>query len=275
MTTSTNNIKTYRHEFSKEFMADLSTFAKVHQYDDRHTYKSEWTRWVQQNNKAIEMETRRLEENGYKGDIQDKMFKAGRYYFKKKNTVAAADLPLNVAPATPTATPTVTPTAATPTAATPTATPTAATPTAMSGLSSEAGAVGGRTPPGLSSEASAVGGRTPPGMRRPYITMSKNCIKMMDEHIRNASSADSTTEFKPSSCYSDFYKTKMSSDEMTKEIGHVIEKYEKTPGAMSNITPEELSDQIMDKIKKTYKNRYYKYTSSASNNNAPATATDK
>jgi hypothetical protein len=87
MTTSINNIKTYRHEFSKEFMADLSTFAKVHQYDDRHTYKSEWTRWIQQNNNAIEMETRRLEENGYKGDIQDKMFKAGRYYFKKNRTI--------------------------------------------------------------------------------------------------------------------------------------------------------------------------------------------
>ena len=96
----------------------------------------------------------------------------------------------------------------------------------------------------------------------------------MDEHIRNAS-ASSTEEFKPSSCYSDFYQTKMTSDEMTKEIGHVIEKYEKTPGAMSNITPEELTDQIMDKIKKTYKNRYYKYTSSASasaSNNVVATA---
>ena len=87
---------------------------------------------------------------------------------------------------------------------------------------------------------------------------------MMDEHIENASAA-LTIEFKPSSCYSDFYQTKMASDEMTKEIGHVIEKYEKTPGAMTNITPEDLTDQIMDKIKKTYKNRYYKYTSSRHN----------
>ena len=231
MTTSiiNNNIKTYRHEFSKEFMADLSDFAKVHQYDDRHAYKSEWTRWVQQNNKAIEMETRRLEENGYKGDIQDKMFKAGRYYFKKKTTTVTTDLPLNVAP--PATAPTVTP--------------------ALS-------------VPDLPLTAPAAG-------RRPDITMSKNSIRMMDEHIHNAS-LSSTEEFKPSSCYSDFYQTKMTSDEMTKEIGHVIEKYEKTPGAMSNITPEELSEQIMDKIKKTYKNRYYKYTSSA--NNAPA-ATDK
>ena len=283
MTTSSinNNIKTYRHEFSKEFMADLSTFAKVHQFDDRHAYKSEWAKWTQQDNiaQAMDVEKRRLEENGYKGDIQDKMFKAGRYYFRKKSAATAAtdattdelsvpDLP------TPTAAPTqtVTPPATVPELSV----PDLPTPTATSGLSSEASAVGGRTPPGLSSEASAVIGRTPPtaGARRPYITMSKNSIKMMDEHIRNAS-ASSTEEFKPSSCYSDFYQTKMTSDEMTKEIGYVIEKYEKTPGAMSNITPEELTDQIMDKIKKTYKNRYYKYTSSASSsasNNALSTS---
>ena len=276
MTTSSinNNIKTYRHEFSKEFMADLSTFAKVHQFDDRHAYKSEWAKWTQQDNiaQAMDVEKRRLEENGYKGDIQDKMFKAGRYYFRKKTAATAATAEELSVPDLPTHT-----------AAEELSVPDLPTPTATSGLSSEASAVGGRTPPGLSSEASAVIGRTPPTAtaRRPYITMSKNSIKMMDEHIRNAS-ASSTEEFKPSSCYSDFYQTKMTSDEMTKEIGYVIEKYEKTPGAMSNITPEELTDQIMDKIKKTYKNRYYKYTSSASSsasNNAlstsAATATDK
>jgi transcriptional regulator NrdR family protein len=108
---------------------------------------------------------------------------------------------------------------------------------------------------------------TTPGGRRPYITMSKECIKAMDQHILAASSASSTTEFKPSSCYNDFYQTQMTSDQMTKEIGHIIEKYEKTPGAMTNITPEELTEQIMDKIKKTYKNRYYKYISAHNNNN--------
>ena len=245
MTTSiannNNNIKTYRHEFGKEFMADLSRFAKVHQFDDRHTYKSEWAKWAQQYNiaQAMEMEKRRLEENGYKGDIDDKMFKAGRYYFRKKTAAATPeelsvpDLPTHTAAPTQTATATA-------------------------------------TDPELSVPDLPL--NAAPGQRRPYITMSKNSIKMMDEHIRNASTS-STEEFKPSSCYSDFYQTKMTSDEMTKEIGLVIEKYEKTPGAMSNITPEELTDQIMDKIKKTYKNRYYKYTSSASaSNNVVATA---
>jgi len=86
---------------------------------------------------------------------------------------------------------------------------------------------------------------------------------MMDDHIRNASSSTST-EFKPSSCYDHFYQTKMASTEMTKELDYIIEKYEKTPNAMSNISPDELTNQIMDKIKKTYKNRYYKFTSSSS-----------
>jgi hypothetical protein len=259
MTTTTiiiNNTKktmtTYRHEFSKEFMAELSRFSKVHQYDDRYTYKSEWKKWTEQENiaHAIDMEKRRLEQNGYKGDTEDKMYKAARYYFKKKPT-SAAPAP---APATPVPVPDL-------------PTNTADTTPGVSCESStpECSATDLPTPtptqtPGLLSAAA-------PSQRRPYITMSKKCIQMMDEHIQNASSAESGTEFKPSLCYDDFYQTKMTSDDMTKEIGHIIEKYEKTPGAMSNITPDDLSTQIMDKIKKTYKNRYYKYISSAKNKN--------
>ena len=103
-----NRIKTYRHEFGKEFMANLSCFSKVHQYDDRHTYKSEWTKWTQQEEiaQAIDIEKRRLQENGYVGDIDDKMLKAGRYYFRKKTTTTTTT------PTTPTTT--TTPRAATP-----------------------------------------------------------------------------------------------------------------------------------------------------------------
>ena len=53
---------------------------------------------------------------------------------------------------------------------------------------------------------------------------------------------------------------------MTKEIGNIIEKYEKNAaGATTNITPDELTNEIIDKIKKTYKNRYYKFTSTQNN----------
>ena len=215
-----NNIKTYRHEFGKEFMANLSRFSKVHQYDDRHAYKSEWTKWTQQIEiaQAIDIEKRRLNENGYTGDIDDKIFKAGRHYFRKK-TVVVAEQQLE-SPSSLDETPTA-----------------AATPTATAA----------------------------PRRRRPYITMSKVCIRLMDEHIKNMH-ATAAVVFKPSSCYDDFNQANMSSDEMTKEIGNIIEKYEKNAaGATTNISPDELTNEIIDKIKKTYKNRYYKFTSSQDN----------
>jgi hypothetical protein len=239
-------IQTYRHEFSKEFMAELSRFSKVHQYDDRHTYKSEWQKWSNQEDiaQSIEVEKRRLQEKGYNGDIDDKMFKAGRYYFRKKTLTTNT----NIEPSTPGHSSTEI-ASATDLPETPIPTAAPATPIATAAASTE---------------------------RRTYITMSKQCIRMMDDHIHQAaaasetassSSSSSTLPFKPSVCYNNFYETKMTTDEMTKEIENIIEKYEKTPGAISNLTADELTEEIMDKIKKTYKNRYYKYISSTRINN--------
>lgn len=216
-----NNIKTYRHEFGKEFMAKLSLFSKVHQYDDRHTYKSEWTKWTQQEEiaEAIECEKCRLEENGYKGDINDKMFKAGRYYFRKKTSSTAET------------------TAATDAADTPRTGDDDDTTTTTTQQQQQR-------------------------QRRQYITMSKDTIRLMDAHLnnlhRNEAATTAAVVFKPSLCYDDFYQTQMSSNEMTKEIEKIIEKYEKA----ANISPDELTNEIIDKIKKTYKNRYYKFASS-------------
>jgi hypothetical protein len=231
-----NRIKTYRHEFGKEFMANLSCFSKVHQYDDRHTYKSEWTKWTQQEEiaQAIDIEKRRLQENGYVGDIDDKMFKAGRYYFRKKTT----------------------------TTSTTTTTPRAATP-----QEEEEAQI--RSDNNEEDDAAAHDVMKTQ-QRRPYITMSKEAIRLMDEHIasmRNAATATATV-FKPSLCYDSFYQTQMASPEMTKEIETIIEKYEKNASAAAatkQMSPDDLTNEIIDKIKKTYKNRYYKF---ASNQNA-------
>ena len=225
-TTASTGIKTYRHEFSKDFMAELSRFSKVHQYDDRQTYKSKWQKWTSQAEiaEAMEVERRRLQENGYTGDIDDKMFKAGRYYFRKKTSTVVADQTI-----------------------------TTATTTDDNNNATD-------PPSPAASPATA--------QRRTYITMSKKCIRLMDEHIQRAAAsapappAAPTAVFKPSVCYDDFYQTQMTTAAMTTEIGNIIEKYEKTPGAMSNQTADELTEEIMDKIKKTYKNRYYKYISS-------------
>lgn len=244
---SENNIKTYRFEFSKSFINELSRFSKVHQYDERHTYKKEWSTWKSDSGIAeiMEMEKRRLEENGYIGNIEDKMFKSGRYYFRKKTATAT--------PATPA---------------------TATTPAITTAIEKDdndedhdetptATASDPQTP--KTPSASSSSGKT----RKPYITMSKPCIRMMDAHITTHST---TNQFKPSSCYDDFYNKQMRSPEMAAEIDKIIEKYDnvrrnRQPLNVTHTTSqtvEEITNEIMDKIKKTYKNRYYRFVNNTS-----------
>jgi len=84
---STNGKKTvFRFKFSPEINELILCFAKLHQYDNRHIYKEQWELWYSSNEEIIEREISRLQHDGFKGDIKSKMYKAGRYYFRKKNT---------------------------------------------------------------------------------------------------------------------------------------------------------------------------------------------
>ena len=78
---------TLRFNFSEDIMTHITYFAKLHQYEDRHTYKANWTRWLEEKMVIIQPEIKRLEENGYAGDVIGKMYKAGRYYFRTKTVV--------------------------------------------------------------------------------------------------------------------------------------------------------------------------------------------
>ena len=78
----------FRFKFSSDFTDRLTPFAKLHQYDDRHTYKEAWTQWLVINDELVDMEVRRLKGLGYDGNIVDKMYKSGRYYFRNKPTNA-------------------------------------------------------------------------------------------------------------------------------------------------------------------------------------------
>jgi hypothetical protein len=83
---SENQANIYRFKFTSEFMEYLTSFAKQHQFVDRKTYKEAWTEWINENEEIVDKECRRLEGLGYDGDVKDKMFKASRYYFRKKST---------------------------------------------------------------------------------------------------------------------------------------------------------------------------------------------
>jgi fatty acid/phospholipid biosynthesis enzyme len=76
----------YRYNFSKQVTDGLYDFSKIHQYDDRKTYKEAWDTWVLENTELIDRETKILYANGYVGNIVDKMYKSARYYFRKKST---------------------------------------------------------------------------------------------------------------------------------------------------------------------------------------------
>jgi len=62
----------------------MNVFSKLHQYEDRHLFKTSWENWSNENREMIELEMRRLYQLGYTGDVMLKMFKSARYYFRKK-----------------------------------------------------------------------------------------------------------------------------------------------------------------------------------------------
>jgi hypothetical protein len=75
----------HRFKFTNELMEEIHTFAKIHQYDDRHDFKDSWKEWTETNSDLIQHEQFRLDELGFRGDLLTKMFKSARYYFRKKS----------------------------------------------------------------------------------------------------------------------------------------------------------------------------------------------
>jgi hypothetical protein len=79
-------MQTFHYKFADNVIELLSYFAKLHQFDNRITFKEAWKEWIQEESVSIILndEIKRLSNMGYKGDILDKMFKSTRYYYRKK-----------------------------------------------------------------------------------------------------------------------------------------------------------------------------------------------
>ena len=75
----------FRFDFSINVVNEIAAFAELHMNDDRKEYKIAWDLWCVKNRRMILDETMRLSQIGYNGDTLDKMFKSGRYYFRKKS----------------------------------------------------------------------------------------------------------------------------------------------------------------------------------------------
>ena len=77
----------YRFTYSSTFQNELCTFAQIHRFDDKNTFKQSWKSWIQEHQELMDLEIQRLQRNGYQGDITNKMYKSVRYYYgcAKKN----------------------------------------------------------------------------------------------------------------------------------------------------------------------------------------------
>lgn len=80
----TTEVPIFRFNFSEEFTRQLGYFSKLHKHEDRTEFKESWNEWMEENNSMINDERKRLIKLGYEGDIEDKMYKSVRYYFRKK-----------------------------------------------------------------------------------------------------------------------------------------------------------------------------------------------
>lgn len=76
---------TFRFKFTPDFQSELDRFAKLHRYDNRHDFKDAWNVWLEENRKLVDNECEILNNAGYNGSPQDKMYKSARYYFRKKS----------------------------------------------------------------------------------------------------------------------------------------------------------------------------------------------
>lgn len=78
--------KIYRFKLNAEIANELDYFAKIHQYDDRKSFKDAWKEWIEKEDirALLDSEQKQLLANGFTGDVIDKMFKSARYYYRKK-----------------------------------------------------------------------------------------------------------------------------------------------------------------------------------------------
>jgi hypothetical protein len=176
----------FRYKLSEDILQLITYFAKKHQYDDRHSYKEAWNdQWLNDHSDLVEREISRLQQLGYKGDVIDKMFKAGRYYFREKKVDE-------------------------------------------DNKDSEDGE--DRENNKLKKEKK----------ERQYIVMHPDILKAMDAHLF---SIMKQANFKPANAYKQFCEEQMP-----------LIKVEITRLLQTNTLDAE---QMAEKIKKTYKNRYY------------------
>ena len=78
----------FRFDFTSEVGNLLAKFSDEHETEKYNVFQSSWNSWINMEGVSdiLTKECSRLREEGYTGDVWDKMYKSARYYFKNKQT---------------------------------------------------------------------------------------------------------------------------------------------------------------------------------------------
>jgi len=76
---------TYRYKLDPTVLENLRDFAGLHRHAEPAVFREEWDQWVTKNSEMIMVEQRRLSALGCTKDINSKLYKSARYYFKNKS----------------------------------------------------------------------------------------------------------------------------------------------------------------------------------------------
>jgi hypothetical protein len=219
-----------RFEFSQQLVQVVTAFANVHRYDDRKTYKEAWAQWMSGAEVAdlFNAEVARLKALGYKGDAADKLFKSGRYYFRQKtNGFQGTSRAEPLCPNLSLHTP----------------------PSRATSTHNDANGVG----PKALNAMTALN----LGSLRKYVTMDRALLGAMDAHIER--SMQSNPEYTPAIGFSEFCKTHAGDAVLTSEVARLFHR-------MVSKTDADAAKEIHEKLKKTYKNRYFMMVKNANAN---------
>ena len=195
----------------------------MHRYDDRKTYKEAWTAWLLMEDTAtiFNAEVARLTNLGYKGDVADKLFKSGRYYFRGATSAIG----------------------------------TSRTPNDANGVRRGVGpkALNALNQGSLHADTKPLGVRDVPialVAPRKYVLLTHALLDAMDDHIERGLQHDDA--YTPASGFADFCKLNPESYRSA---------YRSEVNRLSEIMPKgDTGDAVHDKLKKTYKNRYFRIT---------------
>ena len=75
---------TFRFKFNRNILNSIKEFSKIHSEDNCDEFLEAFNDWKSLNNELIKTEEERIINLGFKGNIEEKIYRSARYYFKNK-----------------------------------------------------------------------------------------------------------------------------------------------------------------------------------------------